>query len=129
MTSVTGEFSRGDPLILRKGGKVGPGVALESSADLKGAERAVKIRDLNAPSGIPTGPPSDLDVFVEANRTHMRQIQRRAVREISKFLSEGKRKGLPVTVSFSGGKDSLAAYALAAEASDSVELINIDTGL
>lgn len=129
VTRVVGEFSRGDPLILRKGGKVGPGVALESSADLKGAERAVKIRDLNAPSGIPTGPPSDLDVFVEANRTHMRQIQRRAVREISKFLSEGNRKGLPVTVSFSGGKDSLAAYALAAEASDSVELINIDTGL
>ena len=129
VTSITGDFPKGASLILRKGGKVGPGIALESSSDMKGAERAVKIRDLNAPSGIPENPLSDLDRFVEANRTHMRQVQKRAVREISKFLAEGNRRNLPVTVSFSGGKDSLAAYALVAEAADHIELINIDTGL
>lgn len=129
VTGVTGEFQKGDPLILRKGGKVGPGVALEDSRDLKDAERAVKIRDLNPPSDPPASPCAGLKEFVECNSGHMKRIQRIAVREIRKFLDEGNRGKLPITVSFSGGKDSLAAFALAEEAAGKVELINIDTGL
>ena len=45
------------------------------------------------------------------------------------FLAEKNGKGLPVTVSFSGGKDSLVAYGLASQAADDVELMYIDTGL
>ena len=40
-----------------------------------------------------------------------------------------KGKNLPVTVSFSGGKDSLAAYGLAARAVKDPELLFTDTGL
>ncbi len=129
INEVIGDFHKGDPLILKKGTKVGPGVALVDSIDIKCAERAVKIRDLNAPSDVPASPKAGLDSFVKANRSHMRRLQRHAVKEIRRFLDEGNRKNLPVTVSFSGGKDSLAAYGLAAEACDHVELINIDTGL
>ncbi len=129
VTSHSDGFHKGDPLILTKGTKVGPGIALVDSDDIAGAERAVKIRDLNAPSGLPISPEADLTTFVRCNKGHVRRIQRVAVREIRRFLDEGNRKGLPVTVSFSGGKDSLAAYGLAAEACDHVELINIDTGL
>ncbi|MDO5853069.1 MAG: phosphoadenosine phosphosulfate reductase family protein [Thermoplasmata archaeon] len=129
VTEVVGEFSKGDPLILRKGGKCGPGIALEDSASLRGAERAVKIRDLNAPSDTPISPDAGLDAFVACNRSHVRRIQRIAVKEIRRFRDEGNKRNLPFTVSFSGGKDSLAAYALAAEAVGKVELINIDTGL
>ncbi len=129
ITSVEGDFSKGDPLILKKGGKVGPGTALEDSRSIREAERAVRIRDLNAPSGMPVSPDADLRTFVESNRGHVKRIQRVAVREIRRFLEEGNKRDLPVTVSFSGGKDSLAAYGLAAEAAKDVELINIDTGL
>ena len=129
VTEVAGEFSKGDPLILRRGGKVGPGTALADSSELKSQERAVKVRDLLAPSGAPVSPPAGLGEFVACNRSHVRRIQRAAVREIRRFQAEGNPKGLPVTVSFSGGKDSLAACALAAEAVGDVELINIDTGL
>lgn len=129
ITGVSGEFREGDPLILVKGGKVGPGLALADSAVIREAERAVKVRDLNAPSGLPVSPRADLSRFVECNRSHIRRIQRTAVREIRRFMDEGNPKGLPVTVSFSGGKDSLVAFALAREACGDVELINIDTGL
>lgn len=126
---VTGDFSEGDCLILRKGQKVGPGVALTDSENLRQAERAVKIRDLNAPSEIPESPDADLDTFVEVNREHVKRISRRAVREMKKFLDERNGKGLPVTVSFSGGKDSLVAYGLASRVVDSPDLLYIDTGL
>lgn len=129
VTEVVGGFSKGDSLILRKGGKVGPGVALESSDRIMDRDKAVRIKDLCVPSGLPQSPDAGLDAFVDSNRTHVKRIQRIAVREIRKFMDEGNRAGLPVTVSFSGGKDSLAAYALAEEAAGRVELINIDTGL
>ncbi len=129
ITDVKGPFSKGDPLILRKGQKVGPGVALCDSQEMGGAERAVKIRDLNAPADLPPIVESDLRTFTDANRDHVRRIQRKAVREIRAFMSEKNPGGLPVTVSFSGGKDSLAAYGLATEAVGKPDLMYIDTGL
>ncbi len=128
INDVMGDFSKGDTLILRKGGKVGPGIALEDAVRLRDAERAVKIRDLNAPSDLPFSPDADLDTFVECNRDHLRRIQRKAVREIRAFFDKNGRR-LPVTVSFSGGKDSLVAYGLASQACECPELMYIDTGL
>ena len=129
VTASSEGIREGDPLILRKGTKVGPGVALVDGSLMKDAERAVKIRDLNAPSGLQGMRPAGLDVFVRCNSGHIKRIQRTAVREIRRFLEEGNPDRLPVTVSFSGGKDSLAAFALAREAAPELELINIDTGL
>ena len=125
----TGRFGEGDPLILRKGQKVGPGTALASSDSLKDAERAVKIKDLNAPAEEHPVADADLGVFVEANRDHIVRISRRAVKEMKRFLEERNSKGLPVTVSFSGGKDSLVAYGLASRVAESPDLLYIDTGL
>ncbi len=129
INDALGDFRKGDPLILRKGQKVGPGIALVDQPDVHSSDRSIKVRDLNKPIDMPVSPVADLDTFVRCNRAHVRRIQRVAVREIRKFMDEGNKRNLPVTVSFSGGKDSLAAYGLAAEACDHVELINIDTGL
>ncbi|MBE6519036.1 MAG: reductase [Thermoplasmata archaeon] len=126
---VIGDFKAGETLILRKGQKVGPGIALADSTELKNAEKAVKIRDLNAPSEQPSPVDADLRTFVEANKDHIRRISRHAVKEIKRFLDEKNQKGLPITVSFSGGKDSLAAYGLASQAVKDLELMYIDTGL
>jgi len=126
---VIGEFKAGDTVILRKGQKIGPGIALADSGSLKGAEKAVKIRDLNAPSDTPVSPKADLKTFVKANKDYIKRISRHAVREIKRFLDEKNQKGLPITVSFSGGKDSLVAYGLASQVSKDIDLMYIDTGL
>ena len=126
---VIGDFDEGAPLILRKGQKVGPGIALAASSDIGGAERAVKIRDLNAPAEHHDIPNADLGSFVDANRDNIRRISRRAVKEMRRFIDERNTKGLPITVSFSGGKDSLVAYGLASQVAQSPDLLYIDTGL
>ena len=129
LNDVIGDFSKGDSVILRKGQRIGVGIALEDSSALKGAERAIKIRDIDQPAPAHEVRDADLSVFTACNRDHLKRIQRRAVKEIRTFLAEKNRKGLPVTVSFSGGKDSLVAYGLASQATDAVELMYIDTGL
>ena len=129
VAKVLGDFRTGDTLIVKKGQKVGPGIALADSDVIREAERAAKIRDFNSPSDIPLSPDAGLDTFVEVNRGHIRSIGRHAVKEIRRFLKEKNTRNLPVTVSFSGGKDSLVAYGLASQAVENPGLMYIDTGL
>ncbi len=126
---IIGDFRTGDTLILKKGQKIGAGIALADSGLMRGSEKAVKIRDLNAPSDIPVSPDADINTFVEANSDHIKRLGRHAVKEIRRFLEEKNGRNLPVTVSFSGGKDSLVAYGLASQAVEELDLMYIDTGL
>ncbi len=126
VSAIIGEFRNGDPIIVRKGTKTGPGVAMADSADMRSAEKALRVRDLGAPSGLPLSPDADDRTFVACNREHLESIERRAVGEIRSYVKGRKQ---PVTVSFSGGKDSLAACGLAIEAVGSPELLFTDTGL
>lgn len=126
ITDVMGDFREGDPIIARKAGKAGPGVALADSGSLGSAEKAIRIRDLNSATPRPSGPPSDRDTFVRANRDHLEALESIAVNEIADFVKGRKQ---PVTVSFSGGKDSLAAYGLASAAVRDPDLLFINTGL
>ena len=124
---IIGEFEEGSTLILRKGEKVGAGIALGRSTDLRGMEKAVKIRDLDNISGMPISPDSGREEFVRANRPHLKNIEGNAASDIKSFVSS---KNVPVTVSFSGGKDSLAAYGVAMKAlKGGMELLFVNTGL
>lgn len=124
---IIGEFDVGASLILRKGEKVGAGIALGSSSQLKDMEKAVKIRDLDSISGMILSPDSDREAFVKANREHLKNIEGNAASDIKSFVSSKKQ---PVTVSFSGGKDSLAAFGVAMKAlKGGMELLFVDTGL
>ena len=127
ITGVAGEFAEGAPLILRKGGKIGAGVALTDSSSMREAEKAVKIRDLDSSGHVMISPDSDRDAFVRCNREHLKSIEGSAAGDIRSFVS-GKK--VPVTVSFSGGKDSLAAYGIAAKAlKGNADFIFVNTGL
>ena len=126
VTGSTGDFSAGEPVIVRKGKKAGPGIALADSKDLRSSQRAVKIKDLDPAEGRPRSPPSGREEFVRSNKEHLESIERNAVSDIRSFISK---KNMPVTVSFSGGKDSLAAYGVASKALKDPVLIFIDTGL
>ena len=124
---IIGEFEEGSSLILRKGEKVGAGIALGRSSSLKEMEKAVKIRDLDNVSGMPVSPDSDRETFVKANREHLKNIEGNAASDIRSFVSSKKS---PITVSFSGGKDSLAAYGVAMKAlKGGMELLFVNTGL
>ena len=124
---IIGDFEEGSSLILRKGEKVGSGIALGRSSDLGSMEKAVKIRSLDGITGMPISPDSDRDVFVKANREHLKNIEGNAASDIRSFAGS---KGLPITVSFSGGKDSLAAFGVAMKAlKGGMELLFVNTGL
>ena len=124
---IVGDFEEGSSLILRKGEKVGAGIALGRSTELRGMEKAVKIRDLDGIKGMNISPDSDRDVFVRANRSHLKNIEGNAASDIRSFVGS---KDTPVTVSFSGGKDSLAAFGVAMKAlKGGMELLFVDTGL
>jgi phosphoadenosine phosphosulfate reductase len=126
ITEVLGDFCEGDPVIVKKALKAGPGIALGPSDSLKDMEKAVRIRDLNAPSEMPMSPGSDRAVFVKANKEHLLRLESTAVSDIRSF-AKGRKQ--PITSSFSGGKDSLAAYGLARAAVKDIELLFINTGL
>lgn len=123
---VSGEFGAGAPLILKRGGKVGAGAALVPSGGISASDKAVKIRSIDSPSGMPVSPDSDRKRFVEANRQHLFDLESVAINRIRSYM---KKRKLPVTVSFSGGKDSLAAYGIASRAVRDLELIFVDTGI
>ena len=123
---IIGEFSTGESLILRKGEKVGAGIALGSSSELCDMEKAVKIRDLDNKKDLPSSPDSDRETFVRCNREHLKNIEGNAVSDIRSFI---KGKAQPITASFSGGKDSLAALGIAMKVTKDIELLYINTGL
>ena len=127
VNEVLGNFSEGDTVIVRKGSKVGPGIALVTSDEIEYAEKAVKIRDLNPDFERPRSPDSDIREFIEANSTHMKGLTSVAVSEIRESIKGNK---LPVTVSFSGGKDSLVVCSLTEKALKKKPiLLFINTGL
>ena len=123
---IIGEFSVGESVILRKGEKVGTGIALGNSSELREMEKAVKIRDLDNRKNIPISPDSDRDTFVRCNKEHLKNIEGNAVSDIRSFI-KGKKQ--PITASFSGGKDSLAALGVAMKAAKDIDLLYINTGL
>ncbi|MDR1954667.1 MAG: phosphoadenosine phosphosulfate reductase family protein [Candidatus Methanoplasma sp.] len=126
ITGIIGDFSAGDPLIVRKGKKVGPGTSLADSTNIRREERAVRIKDMNSVENRPMSPPSGREEFVRSNKAYLESIEMNAVSDIRSFVSK---KDVPITVSFSGGKDSLAAYGVASKAVDKLTLLFIDTGL
>ncbi len=113
INEVLGNFREGDTIIVRKGAKVGPGIALVSSENIEYAEKAVKIRDLAPDPERPRSPDSDIREFTDVNSSHMEALTSAAVSEIRESIKGSK---LPVTVSFSGGKDSLVACSLTEKA-------------
>lgn len=124
--SVLGDFDEGAPLIVKKASKTGPGVALAGSGNLAVSDKAVRIRDLNSPSDLPLSPPSGRKEFTESNREHLFRLESAGISDVKSFV---KGKDRPVTVSFSGGKDSLAAYGIASRSVENPALLFIDTGL
>ncbi|MFA5314296.1 MAG: phosphoadenosine phosphosulfate reductase family protein, partial [Methanomassiliicoccales archaeon] len=123
---VIGEFKADDPVLVFVGNTLCSGVAKVDSENVRSAEKSVLIRDL-APSGLVSShQTSGRNDFVASNREHLLAIESKGVSDIKSFIGNKKK---PVSVSFSGGKDSLAAYGLLKRAHDDFDMIFIDTGI
>jgi phosphoadenosine phosphosulfate reductase len=121
------DFEPGDPLVALSGNLICAGVARKGSRDLGHGERALTIRDVGKGSiRLPSRRLQWRD-FVSANEDHLRGLEAKAVSDIRSFLGNNREK--PVTLSFSGGKDSLACYGLASKAVDRFALLFTNTGL
>ncbi len=123
---VKGHFQAGDPLIAVLGNLLSAADAKVPSGQMKTAEKALHIRDVEklAERWIPRSAPAAR--FVSANRAHFNSLESKAVSDVKSFTSSRK---LPVTLSFSGGKDSLACFGIAHKALKNVSLLFVNTGL
>jgi phosphoadenosine phosphosulfate reductase len=108
----------------------GFGVAKADAAGIKNpAENTVKIRKIGGGRVSLNAKLSTIEDAVNANRQALLGLERSAVDAIRGVVSQGRNKELPVTVSFSGGKDSLAVLNLTKKAVKKFEAFYIDTGL
>ncbi|MFA6710848.1 MAG: phosphoadenosine phosphosulfate reductase family protein, partial [Candidatus Methanomethylophilaceae archaeon] len=123
---IVGDFKEGSSLILRKGGKIGTGIAFGDSDALRSMDKAVKIRDLDGVSDRPLSSDSGREEFVRSNLKHLLDMESNAVSDVKSFIRGKKQR---ITVSFSGGKDSLAAFGIASKAIKDPELLFVNTGL
>jgi phosphoadenosine phosphosulfate reductase len=72
------------------------------------------------------GPPRTWDDVIEANRAHVERMVEKG-KEFAVRVAE--EEGLPVAVSFSGGKDSLATLLIVMEAGMRPPVVFVDTGI
>ena len=126
ITEIKGDFQAGDPLIVVAGNLVCSAVAKVSSEEIRDAEKALGVRDVGKGAIEVVKRRSSWTGFVNANVSHLRGLESKSVSDIRSFLGNNK---LPVTLSFSGGKDSLACYGLVDKAVPQLTLVFVDTGL
>ncbi len=93
----------------------------------RGKGVAVKVRSKEEPKAIPIPPGGQAwDDVVRANENYMNDFVERSHKFIKNVASSVDR---PATVSYSGGKDSLAVLHLVSECLDDYDLLFADTGI
>lgn len=117
----------GDEVVIKMGNFIGCGSAKVDAAALRRSDKGVKVREF-AKMG-PLSPRSKkvwTRLLVRANQPHLVAKKSKAEHELREAISARK---LPVTVSFSGGKDSLVVMDLTLGVTKDVTAMFIDTGL
>ena len=108
-------WSRLCPVVVVMGNNIAAGEARVDSSQVKEGEKVIHLRTV-CKADVPFPLVSaDWNDFVEANQKHLEQLESVVVSDIRSFVNNNK---LPMTLSFSGGKDSLACYGLAKKASE-----------
>ncbi len=116
----------GDEVVIEMGKFIGCGSAKASAQELRSSDKGIKVRDFSQSGPLAPGRrawPKDL---VKANLPHLMAKKAKAEHEIKSVISE---KRLPVSVSFSGGKDSLVVLDLLSSVTKDFTTLFVDTGL
>ena len=115
------ETEEGDGLILKIGKFSGVGIARS-----RNGVPAIRIKDITQKDFILHNSPTSLENAIQANEEHLKRLEREGIAEIRGYLSRNR---LPVNISFSGGKDSLATLILARKLLFRIPVLFINTGL
>jgi len=116
------DLTEGESVILRIGKYTGVGTVRkkgDSSVSIRAKELTKEQFRLHKRT------PSREDVIL-ANEAHLKRLEKEAIRELDNFI---KRSKLPVNISFSGGKDSLACLCLGLKVRPKLDVLFIDTKL
>jgi phosphoadenosine phosphosulfate reductase len=116
------KLAEGDNLILKMGKFSGVGVARKR----KDGTISIRIKDVTKSSFLLSDRKPSIQEAIAANIDHLKALERAALKEMKSYLSRNR---LPLNVSFSGGKDSLACLCLAEKLTSRPEIIFINTGL
>jgi phosphoadenosine phosphosulfate reductase len=116
------DLAEGDNLIIKMGKFVGIGVVRKRDDGSK----SIRIKDVSQKSFELNGPVPSLEDVINANSPHLKGLEKEAIRELKGYLSKTR---LPVNVSFSGGKDSLASLCLCKKIISGPEVLFINTHL
>ncbi|MCQ5375122.1 MAG: phosphoadenosine phosphosulfate reductase family protein [Methanomassiliicoccales archaeon] len=122
-----GTFNANDPLIVLAGDFICSSIARVPSDQVKNSERAIGIRDVGRGRLRIAGKKRCWSRFVEANISYFKTLEAKAVSDVKSYLNS--KKDMPVTLSFSGGKDSLACFGILEKASKKFSMIFVNTGL
>jgi len=116
------DLTEGESVILRIGKYTGVGTVRKKG----NAAVSIRAKELTREQFKPhERTPSREDVIL-ANEAHLKRLEKEALRELDDFISRSK---LPVNISFSGGKDSLACLCLGLKVHPKAEVLFIDTKL
>lgn len=116
----------GDEVIIHMGRYIGTGSAKVDANSLRNSEKGLKARDFEKADPLKPGRhawPKDL---IKANAEYLAAKKARAEHELREVIAKHR---LPLTVSFSGGKDSLVVLDLVASITKDFAVVFIDTGL
>ncbi len=116
----------GDEVVVEMGKFIGCGTAKVDAQALRTATKGVKVRDFSQEGPLRPGKRAWTRTLIRANTPHLIANKARAEHELRETI---KRNQLPLTVSFSGGKDSLVVLDLVSSVTKDFTAIFVDTGL
>lgn len=117
----------GDEVVITMGGFIGCGTAKVDAASLRNSDKGVKVRDFAKLEPLRPGRRKVWTKrLIKANLPHIIAKKSRAEHEIKEAVGA---HDLPLTVSFSGGKDSLVVLDLVRSVTNDFATVFIDTGL
>lgn len=123
---IKGNFKAGDPLIVLSGSMICSAVAKTDSGESWTSNKAIGIRDVGKGELEVSSRKSSWTGFINVNKAYFSELESNGVSDLKSFINNSE---LPVTLSFSGGKDSLAAYGLLSKTGKKFSLMFVNTGL
>ncbi len=111
----------GESLVLKIGKFSGVGTVRKRNDG-----HAIRIKDVTQRDFALHPGSSTLEKAIQANEEHLGRLEKEALAEVRNYLSRNR---LPVNISFSGGKDSLASLILAQKLLPRIDVLFINTGL
>jgi len=112
----------GSNVVLRMGKYAGVGTVRKRS-DGSGS---IRIKDVTRTGFVLSDNHPTLKDVIAANESSLERLEKTALWELRGYIS---RTRLPVNISFSGGKDSLASLCLCRKAMPGAEVLFVNTGL